>query len=118
MNQLRFRTRLVLILSLFAIVPALLLTLLWSGTVSTVLPFVTGQSAWDSVAASGERAIAAARQSQLTPSQRRAIDAHERELRTSVEQARRCRLGHAHPALVGFPCTVPVAVPLAASTWM
>src|SRR5207253_9789798 len=89
MNQLRFRTRLVLILSLFAIVPALLLTLLWSGTVSTVLPFVTGQSAWDSVAASGERAIAAARQSQLTPSQRRAIDAHERELRTSVEQARR-----------------------------
>jgi hypothetical protein len=30
MNQLRFRTRLVLILSLFAIVPALVLTLLWS----------------------------------------------------------------------------------------
>ncbi|HKN59443.1 MAG TPA: ATP-binding protein [Gemmatimonadaceae bacterium] len=89
MNQLRFRTRLVLILSLFAIVPALVLTLLWSGTVSTVLPFVTGQSAWDSVAASGERAIAAARQAPLTPSQRHAVDAHERELRTSVEQARR-----------------------------
>ncbi len=89
MNQLRFRTRLVLILSLFAIVPALLLTLLWSGTVSTALPFVTGRSAWDSVAASGEKAIAAARQAPLTASQRRAIDAHERELRTSVEQARR-----------------------------
>jgi signal transduction histidine kinase len=89
MNQLRFRTRLVLILSLFAIVPALLLTLLWSGTVSTALPFVTGRPAWDSVAASGEKAIAAARQAPLTPSQRRAIDAHERELRTSVEQARR-----------------------------
>ena len=89
MNQLRFRTRLVLILSLFAIVPALVLTLLWSGTVSTVLPFVTGRSAWDSVAASGERAIAAARQAPLTASQKRAIDAHERELRTSVEQARR-----------------------------
>jgi len=89
MNQLRFRTRLVLILSLFAIVPALVLTLLWSGTVSTVLPFVTGRSAWDSVAASGERAIAAARQAPLTASQKKAIDAHERELRTSVEQARR-----------------------------
>ncbi|HVS60465.1 MAG TPA: ATP-binding protein [Gemmatimonadaceae bacterium] len=89
MNQLRFRTRLVLILSLFAIVPALLLTLLWSGTVSTALPFVTGRSAWDSVAASGEKAIAAARQVPLTASQRRAIDAHERELRLSVEQARR-----------------------------
>src|SRR5207248_2912652 len=40
----------------------------------------------------------------------------------AVEQARRCRLGHAHPALVGFPCTVPVAVPLVLpemfrSTW-
>jgi signal transduction histidine kinase len=89
MNQLRFRTRLVLILSLFAIVPALLLTLLWSGTVSTALPFVTGRSAWDSVAASGEKAIAAARQAPLSASQKRAIDAHERELRTSVEQARR-----------------------------
>jgi signal transduction histidine kinase len=89
MNQLRFRTRLVLILSLFAIVPALLLTLLWSGTVSTALPLVTGRSAWDSVAASGEKAIAAARQAPLTASQRRAIDAHERELRLSVEQARR-----------------------------
>src|SRR5438105_7193483 len=89
MNQLRFRTRLVLILSLFAIVPALLLTLRWSGTVSTALPFVTGRAAWDSVAASGEKAIAAARQAPLTPAQRRAVDAHERELRTSVEQARR-----------------------------
>jgi signal transduction histidine kinase len=89
MNQLRFRTRLVLILSLFAIVPALLLTLLWSGTVSTALPFVTGRPAWDSVAASGEKAIAAARQASLTPAQRRAIDLHERELRVSVEQARR-----------------------------
>ncbi|HEY8831448.1 MAG TPA: ATP-binding protein [Gemmatimonadaceae bacterium] len=56
---------------------------------SSALPFVTGRSAWDSVAASGERAIAAARQAPLTASQRRAIDAHERELRLSVEQARR-----------------------------
>jgi signal transduction histidine kinase len=62
---------------------------LWSGTVSTALPFVTGRPAWDSVAASGEKAIAAAREAPLTRSQRRAIDAHERELRISVEQARR-----------------------------
>src|SRR4026207_209249 len=89
MNQLRFRTRLVLIPSLFPVFPALVLTLLWSGTVSTVLPFVTGRAAWDSVAASGERAIAAARQAPLSAAQRRAVDAHERELRTSVEQARR-----------------------------
>ena len=56
MNQLRFRTRLVLILSLFAIIPALLLTLLWSGTVSTALPLLSGRAGWDSVAATGKRA--------------------------------------------------------------
>src|SRR3954468_730786 len=89
MNQLRFRTRLVLILSLFAIVPALLLTLLWSGTVSTALPFVSERTVWDSVAASGERAIAAARQTKLSAPQKRAIDAPERELRTWGDQARR-----------------------------
>jgi signal transduction histidine kinase len=89
MNQLRFRTRLVLILSLFAIIPAFVLTLMWSGTVTTALPFMSGRTAWDSAAASGERAIAAARQSRLSPAQKREIDAHERDLRTSVEQARR-----------------------------
>jgi len=89
MNQLRFRTRLVLILSLFAIVPALLLTLLWSGTVSTALPLVTGRAGWDSVAATGKKAITAVRAAPLTPSQKAALDAHERELRSSAEQARR-----------------------------
>ena len=89
MNQLRFRTRLVLILSLFAIVPALLLTLLWSGTVSTALPLLSGQAGWDSVASTGKRAIAEARKAPLNAEQRRALDAHERELRSSTEQARR-----------------------------
>src|SRR6266542_1045397 len=89
MNQLRFRTRLVLILSLFAIVPALLLTLLWSGTVSTALPLVTGRAGWDSVATTGKKAITAVRSAPLTASQRAALDAHERELRSSAEQARR-----------------------------
>jgi signal transduction histidine kinase len=89
MNQLRFRTRLVLILSLFAIIPALLLTLLWSGTVSTALPLLSGRAGWDSVASTGKRAIAAARQAPLNASQRAALDTHERELRTSAEQARR-----------------------------
>src|SRR6478672_7900421 len=89
MNQLRFRTRLVLILSLFAIIPALLLTLLWSGTVSTALPLLSGRAGWDSVASTGKAAIAAARQAPLNPVQRAALDAHERELRSSAEQARR-----------------------------
>ncbi len=89
MNQLRFRTRLVLILSLFAIVPALMLSFLWGGALSSAIPLMSGRAAWDSVASTGERAIAAARGSGLDAAQKRAVDAHERELRSSVEQARR-----------------------------
>ncbi|MBA3343567.1 MAG: HAMP domain-containing histidine kinase [Gemmatimonadaceae bacterium] len=89
MRQLRYRTRLIVILSLFAIVPTALLTLLWSGTVSSALPLVSGRAAWESVASSGQRAIEAARAAPLEPSQRQRIDDHERELRTSLEQARR-----------------------------
>ncbi|MDQ6718545.1 MAG: ATP-binding protein [Gemmatimonadota bacterium] len=79
----------VLILSLFAIIPALLLTLLWSGTVSTALPLLSGRAGWDSVASTGKTAIAAARETRMSAGQRAAIDAHERELRSSSEQARR-----------------------------
>ena len=89
MKQLTYRTRLIVILSLFAIVPTALLTLLWSGTVSSALPLVSGRAAWESVASSGQRAIEAARAAPLEPSQRQRIDDHERELRTSLEQARR-----------------------------
>lgn len=89
MKQLRYRTRLILILSLFAIVPAALLTIIWSGTVSSAVSLVSARGAWESVAVSGERAISAMRSGRLTPAQRRLIDAHERELNTSLEQARR-----------------------------
>jgi signal transduction histidine kinase len=89
MNQLRYRTRLILILSLFAIVPAALLTLIWGGTVSSAVSIVSARGAWESVATSGQNAIAAMRSRPLTAEQRRLIDAHERELNTSLEQARR-----------------------------
>lgn len=55
----------------------------------STISLVGGRTAWESVATTGERAIAAARAAPLTSSQRGAIDAHERELRTSLEQARR-----------------------------
>jgi two-component system nitrogen regulation sensor histidine kinase NtrY len=89
MKQLRFRTRLIVILSLFAIVPAALLTLLWSGTVSSALPLVSGRAAWESVAASGQRAIAAVRAGPLDARQRGLVEEHEHELSSSLEQARR-----------------------------
>jgi len=89
MNQLRYRTRLIVILSLFAILPAALLTILWGGTMRSAISLVGGRSAWESVASTGQRAIAAVRTAPLTPTARQAVDAHERELRTSLEQARR-----------------------------
>ncbi|MEP6509353.1 MAG: hypothetical protein ABJC63_14095, partial [Gemmatimonadales bacterium] len=89
MNQLRYRTRLIVILSLFAIVPAALLTILWGGTMRSAISLVGGRSAWESVASTGQRAIAAVRKAPLSPAARQAVDAHEHELRTSLEQARR-----------------------------
>lgn len=52
-------------------------------------PVVTGSAAWERIAASGERAISAARERPLSAEQRTRVDAHEAELRNSLEQARR-----------------------------
>ena len=89
MKQLRYRTRLIIILSLFAIVPAALLTLLWSGSVSSAISLVSGRTAWESAAVTGQHAIEEARKAPLSAEQSEALDAHERELSTSLEQARR-----------------------------
>ena len=50
---------------------------------------MSGSAAWERVAESGGEAIAASRTANLTAEQRRAVDAHEQELRSSLEQARR-----------------------------
>lgn len=57
----RFRTRLFLILALFAFVPAILLTAAWSYAAGATIPLLSGSGAWEQVAASGDRAIALAR---------------------------------------------------------
>lgn len=88
-KQLHYRTRLFLILSLFALVPAALLTVLWGVTLGSALPIVTGRAGWDSVAATGRRAIAAAQKAPLNHAERAAFAAHERELGASLEQAER-----------------------------
>ena len=91
MKRLGFRARLFLILLGFAVLPSVLLTLVWAGSISETLSLVGAGAAWDSVAATGERALAAARQSPLTPAQERALRQHEDELRTSLLQSRRVR---------------------------
>ena len=89
MSPVGFRTRLFLILTLFATLPSLVLTLVWAGTFARALPLVSGSSAWERAAATGARAIAAAQQAPLSPSDRAALRAHEIELQESLTQARR-----------------------------
>lgn len=91
MSSLGFRRRLLFILALFALVPAIAVTAFWTGSMQQVLPLMGASAAWDSVAVSGDRAIAVARAHRLTPAQERDIAAHERELTTSLTQARRLR---------------------------
>jgi signal transduction histidine kinase len=79
-----FRGRLFLILLAFALIPSILISLTWSVTGSFVLPLVPATAAWDSVAATGKRAISAARAAPLTAAQRHAFDVHEETLRESV----------------------------------
>jgi signal transduction histidine kinase len=90
-KRLEFRARLFLILLGFAVLPSVFLTLLWAGSISEGLSLVGASAAWDSVAATGERAISAARADSLTPAQQRALRDHEEELRSSLLQARRVR---------------------------
>ena len=89
MSPAGFRTRLFVILTLFATLPAIALTLVWTGTFARALPLVSGSSAWERAAVTGERAIAAAQKAPLSPGDRAALRAHELELQESLTQARR-----------------------------
>jgi signal transduction histidine kinase len=88
-KRLNFRTRVLLYLVLFAVVPSTVLMLGGAAVVSSTLPVLSGSKAWDNVAATGRRAIAEVRQAPLTSAQRAAVDAHEQELAASLVQAHR-----------------------------
>lgn len=89
MRHPRFRTRLFLILALFAFVPSIVLTLAWSGLAASVGPLVSGSGAWEQVAASGDRAIRLSRSEPGSPAAIAALERHEKELAESRLQARR-----------------------------
>ena len=91
MRRFRFRSRLFLILALFAFVPSIVLTLVWSGVAAQVLPVLTGTGAWEQVAESGDDAIRLARTAPGSPAAEAALARHEAELGESRLQARRFR---------------------------
>jgi len=83
-----FRGRLFAFLLSFALVPSILLLLAWGAMTNWALPMVGATAAWDSVSASGERAIAAARSNPRSAGARAALDAHEAQLRNDLTRAK------------------------------
>ena len=71
-----FRARLFVILALFALVPSLVLTVAWGGATSRVLPRMSGAAAWDSVAASGSRAVRLALEAPASDEAKAALTRH------------------------------------------
>lgn len=89
MKRLGFRNRLFVILLAFALVPSAGLGIGWFATSRYAFSLVGATAAWDSVAATGARAIQAMRSVPLTPAQRRAISVHEQQLHESLVQSKR-----------------------------
>ncbi len=89
LSRLGFRTRLLLVLMAFAVVPAAVLTSAGLVVANQVLPFITSGGAWSRVAETGNQALTAARRSASDSVATAALDAHEAELRASLDQAKR-----------------------------
>jgi len=90
-TRLAFRSRLFGILLLFAVVPALVLTLAWGVLANKTLPLVGGGAAWERLGESGKELVSSLDSAELSPGQRAQIAAHARELEESITQARRVR---------------------------
>ena len=84
-----FRTRLLLILMAFAVLPAAALTTVGLLAANRALPFVASGGAWSRVAETGNSALVAARGATRDPQVTAALNAHETELRASLDQAKR-----------------------------
>jgi signal transduction histidine kinase len=92
-----------LYLLLFAILPAGVLLVGGATIVNRALPLLGGSEAWERVATSGRGVVDAFEGDSLSVAQRQALEAHERELNASLEQARRIRyLATRAPAAVAI----------------
>ncbi|MCC6242761.1 MAG: hypothetical protein IT353_07955 [Gemmatimonadaceae bacterium] len=76
-------------LLLFALIPTIVITVVGTGAASRALALMSAGTAWERVARSGEAALDVARSAPLTPAQRQLLQAHDEELRQSVELAKR-----------------------------
>lgn len=73
----------------FAVVPAAVLTTVGLVVANRMLPFVTSGGAWSRVAETGTQALSVARRAAPDSAAAATLDAHEAELRASLDQAKR-----------------------------
>ena len=102
MTRLAFRSRLFVILLLFAVIPALVLTVGWGIVANKALPLVGGGAAWERLAQSGKELVTSLQTARLSPGPQAQVGAHARELEESITQARRLRFlsARAQPAVL------------------
>lgn len=104
MTRFGFRTRLLLVLVAFAVLPAMVVGAAWAFAANEALSLVAGGGGWRQLATTGDRALAAARERPVTAAGRAALEAHERELRATLDHA--ARLDYLAPRLVRIPLAV------------
>src|SRR3954464_3630678 len=79
-KQVGFRARLFLILLGFALIPTIVFTAAWEVTVVRALPLLGTMRAMERIAATGGRAMAAARSAPESPDTRDLLTEHQRAL--------------------------------------
>lgn len=87
-KQVGFRARLFLILLGFALIPTIVLAAAWELTVVRALPLLGTTPAMERIAATGGRAMSAAREAPMTAEQRALLDEHQRALDEGLLRAR------------------------------
>ncbi len=89
MRRVGYRGRLFLFLLSFALVPAIALSLVWAEAGQLSFRLIGNSAAWDSIAGSGNRAIAAARRTPLNTSARAAPTDLETKLQQNLSLSHR-----------------------------
>ena len=89
LKRLGFRSRLLVILALFAFVPAIVLTVAWGATIVGFLGQIDGAAAWEQAASTGGATITIARRGARSATDSAVISAHEQELTRSLTNAER-----------------------------
>ncbi len=111
MKKIGFRTRLLVVLALFAVVPSLVLTVVYSWSVAVALKEVSGTTPWERAAVSGLAALDAAERYNLKPDDSLKVAAHRDELNESLKHARQLAvLARAGPTVAIVFATIALLI--------